>query len=512
MKAKYILKGLFATLLLVVLSAGCESYNEPLLTDIGNTSAFSPVDLKAIIRNQTTVELSWMTREEDDHYVVEFSADDPTFATIFKTVEVTAAELPIQVALEGETLYSIRVKAVGAKSIADSKWSVTTANTLSEQLFLPAQDGDIKSKEVILRWVAGSNVTKIVFTPGDITHTITAEEKASGIATITGLLPETAYQADLFNGTKKRGATAFETGIDIGTGILVTPTDDFVQMIADAPDGSVLVFEPGDYTSNIVTIELKKAITLRGLRSYDKPKLKVSISALAGATDISLIDLDLTGDVAQEKRDMFKFNEDANYGNILVSGCNIHDYEKSLISGSIKGKVESVTIENSVITNVITNGGDLIDFRNTYVASIVVKNSTFNNCAVGRDFFRADKASGFSGTGLTTLILVENCTMYKVATGAKRFLYVRFKDNSSTVRNTIFAETNAIYSNQSDTGAVIFGNNVYNNAEALITTNTVFDATGTVLNPQFADAATGDFTVGNQSVIDNKVGDPRWIK
>lgn len=513
MKTKYILKGLLTSLILVLLVSSCESYNEPVLTDIGNTRAFSPTDVTAKVRNQTTVELNWMVRDEDSYYVVEFSADDPSFSTIFKTVEVTADQLPVQVLLEGETLYSIRVKAVSDTGLEDSKWTVTTANTLTEQIFLPFQDGDIQATEVTFRWTPGASVTQIVVNPGEITHVITADEKLNGIATVTSLTSETDYQATLFNNAKKRGVAVFQTGIDIGDGILVTPTDDLLQKIADAPESSILVLEPGDYTSQVVTIELSKSLTIRGLRSYDKPKLKVSISLLAGAIDVSLIDLDLTGDLAAEKKDVVRINETGNYGNILISGCTIQNYDKSLIGADKGGKVDSFTVENSVITKIITNGGDLIDFRSTYVASIVVKTSTFNNCAVKRDFFRVDAAAGFTGTGLTTLILVDSCTMYDIANVDKRFLYVRFDDNASTIRNTIFASTSAIYSNQSSTKAPTFSNNNYFQAPELINTaNNFYDTSGTTLDPNFVDVATGNFTISNQTLIDNKVGDPRWIK
>ncbi|MFP3607993.1 hypothetical protein, partial [Paraburkholderia sp. SIMBA_053] len=81
--------------------------------------------------------------------------------------------------------------------LEDSKWSVTTATTLSEQLFLPSVDGDIEAKQVTLRWTPNSNVTQIVVNPGAITHVITPAEKTSGIAVVTGLTGETSYTADL---------------------------------------------------------------------------------------------------------------------------------------------------------------------------------------------------------------------------------------------------------------------------------------------------------------------------
>lgn len=511
MKTKYILKGIIATLLLTFFVSSCENYNEELLDGIGAHSEFSPIGLKAIIRNQTTVELNWTVSEDADHYVVEFSADDPNFNTIFKTVEATGAELPLLVPLEGETLYSIRVKAVSSTGLDDSKWSVTTAQTLSEQIFFPLQPEDVEGNQATFKWPANSNVTQIVITPGDITHEITPQEKIDGMATVTGLTGDTDYTAVLLNNTKTRGTLTFTTGVDVSTGTLVSPTDDLFQMVANAAPGSILILEAGDYTAQTGIISLNKSITIRGLKKYNKPLLKVSFSIKAGTVDVALWDLDLTGSTPTVV-DVVRYSEAGDYGSLLIRGCNIHNYDRSLVAGNVVAKVVAVTIDNCIVTNVITNGGDLIDFRATYVGAINVTNSTFNNCAATRDFFRVD-AGSLTGTGLTTNVVLDSCTLYAVSnTATKRILYVRFNANAIIVRNNLFADTVAIYSNQSTTSAPTFLNNNYFNAEGLHTTNPVFDGTTnfTTLNPQFANTATGDFTLGNQNLIDNNIGDPRW--
>lgn len=38
----------------------------------------------------------------------------------------------------------------------------------------------------------------------------------------------------------------------------------------------------------------------------------------------------------------------------------------------------------------------------------------------------------------------------------------------------------------------------------------VYDASGTTLDPGFADAANYDFSLSNQTLIDAEVGDVRW--
>lgn len=521
MKAKYIFKGLLAMFLLIV--AGCESYNEPVLEDIGASSVFSPIELKAFVRNQTSVELNWTVKNDVDHYVVEFSADDTEFKTIYKKVNVLPTELPVTIPLEGETVYSIRVKGVSAAGLADSKWSYVTAKTLTEQILFPIEDKDVEATKVTLRWIPNSIVTQITIAPGGITHNITPAEKIEGVAVVTGLTGETDYAVTLLNGTKTRGVRSFKTGIDIGTGILVKETDDLNAVITAAPAGSTLVLMPGDYNVFKGEIIVNKEITIRGLRAGDKPKLHVKFTLTAGTGKVSLIDLDSEGTSVGDTSFITVSGANTNYGDILISGCYIHDYLRALMYGAVSGsKVTSFTVDNTIVKNVNTNAqADFIDFRNTYVASIVVKNSTFNSCSIGRDFVRVDAVlpanGGFSGTGLTTNVLIDGCTLYNVSNtaGNKRILYLRFGSNTSTVKNTLITSTSAIYTNQTTTFQPLFNKNYYYLAPSF--TNTAIasnkvDTSATTANPQFTDAAGGNFTIGNQTLKDNLIGDPRWIK
>tara|TARA_R110002050_G_scaffold286121_2_gene436310 strand:- start:52563 stop:54110 length:1548 start_codon:yes stop_codon:yes gene_type:complete len=513
MKTKYISKIVF-TLILTFIVTSC-GYNEDVIEELAVDREFSPVALTARVRNQTIVELNWTVNENVAHYVVEFSADDPNFTTIFQSVDVTANQLPIQVALEGETVYSIRVKAISATGLENSKWSVTEAVTLTEQLMLPSEPGDIEATQATFRWVANSNVTQIVVNPGDIIHEITSQEKIDGIAIVTGLAGETAYTAVLLNNSKTRGTAVFTTGIDVGDNTLVTVDDDLFQMIADASPGAILLLEQGDYTTQTGTIILDKSITIQGLRVDFKPLLNVNFEINDGATEVSLIDLDLDG--ATVIQDVVRYTGAGNYNSLLISGCNVHDFSRSFIAGNTTDAIiQSVVVENCIVTNILTSGGDFIDFRNSDVFNVNVTTSTFNNCAPGRDFFRIDDAGTSTDTGLVCNVLLEDCTLYGVSnSSSKRILYVRFKTNKITVRNTLITDTESEgYSDQSKTDpSPTFLNNNYFNAPGFFeATQVVFDGSGThtELDPGFVDAASGDFTVTNQTLLDNQVGDPRW--
>lgn len=519
---KNIIKIFLASLLVMGSLMSCTGYSEDVIDMLEVNRAFAPVELKAFIRTRTTVELNWTPRDNVDHYVVEISANDPDFTTIEQSMNVTASELPLQVQLEGETVYSIRVKAV-VNGLEDSKWTIITATTLTEQIFTANVDGDILATQATLRWIPNSSVTQITVSPGDITHVITAQEKIDGMATITGLSGETDYTALLKDGTKIRGVATFTTGIDIGDATLITPTDDLIQKIADAASGDILVLEPGDYTAQKGNITLSKSITLRGLRSFDKPKMKNGFLINNGAANISLIDLDLEGEGADvdSYNDVVKYNEAGNYTSLLISGCTIRNFRKALIYGDLTGAlVNTVTVENSIVTDIWCNASDFIDFRKMNVLNLTVKTTTFNNCASNtvtgaRDFFRID-AAGASGTGLTTNVLLESCTLNNISNAAnKRIFYVRFASNTLAAKNNIFSNTLALHANQATTNTPTFTDNNYFNSpnfkDATITNNKV-DAAGTTLDPGFTNAVIGDFTISNQTLKDRLVGDPRWIK
>ena len=201
---------------------------------------------------------------------------------------------------------------------------------------------------------------------------------------------------------------------------------------------------------------------------------------------------------------------------MTLESCVIHDYGRQLISGNVASKTASFTVNNSIVYNFVAGGGDFIDFRPTYIANVTLTNSTFYNCPSARDFVRIDAAAGYTATGLTSTVLIDHCTLYGVSNSQDRILYVRFDANVLTVRNTIIAATDGYYSNQPTTTQPTCLNNNYFNAAGFYTeayvTNAKHDNSGThrTLDPGFADAANGDFTLSNQTLIDNAVGDPRW--
>lgn len=518
--------GIIIGLLLTSITA-CEFETDPVIENLDFNRVFSPTELTARIRNRTTVELTWRLKEDAEHYIVEFSEDSLLFNTIIKTVEVSPDGLPFSYTLEGETQYSARVKGVSAGNLEDSKWVQIAFKTDAENILLPLAGDDIKATTVIIKWPAGSDATRFVINPGNIERAITPQEIAAGEATITGLTGETTYTIRMMRGTKQRGQVAFTTLIDIGDATAVYPEDNLNDVITAAADGDVLVLFPGEYLVHTGPIVINKSISIKGLYPHNKPIVHVQFELENGVQQVEVRDLEMDGiyfDSVTNAEVMidyvFRHNTTGvSYGSLSVIGCNIHDYKKSIFAGasSIISSITSILMDNCVVTNVLTDAADCIDFRAGYVANLTLKNSTFVNCAPARDFVRLDNTSA-AFPGMVSRVVIDQCTLYGVSNSAsRRLLYVRFVENTLKVTNSIIAQTAGYYTNQSASAQPECSNNNYFNAPAFVPGGTTisgakFDQSGnyTLLDPGFVNPANGDFTVTNQTLIDNNVGDPRW--
>lgn len=488
----------------------CDDEVQP-IEEMQFSRGLTPLGLEPFIRNKTTIELQWDVREGVTSYIVEFSEDSLLFETIVFTDEVSPEEIPYRHTFAGETRYSARVKAVGAEGQEDSKWAVTTIKTDAENIYRTLPGDNVQDTYATLLWEPGSEVTHFLIVPGNTERPITAEEKAAGEAMLTGLSGSTAHTVTLYNGNKRRGTIQFTTlrAAD------VFPTDDLSVVLAAAADGAELMFAPGVYTYT-GTITLTKSITLVGQKPHDKPKLNVAFNIAAGAGTVTLKSLELIGTTGALGTVINLSTAAAEHTAINLIDCNIHDYARQLIYGNVAAKLGTFLVENCVISDFVAGGGDFIDFRLAYVANVILRNSTFDNTAPARDFVRIDAAAGFAGTGLTSNVLIEHCTIYGVSNTQDRILYVRFNANSSTVKNTLIAGTDGYYTNQPTTTQPSCVNNNYFGSAGFFTaayvTNAKHDNSGThtTLDPGFANAAGGNFTLSNQTLIDNQIGDPRW--
>lgn len=504
---------------LLLFNFSCTDDRAEELTSVEYDRLFSPIKIESFIINRTDARLNWTINREVESYTLEVFADDSlSFSgTPVRTYDgVTGDQLPFYIRdLEGETQYSVRIKAV-ATGKNESKWSGITFKTGTENIFQPFLDGDITATSVTLRWIPGRTLTSITLSPGGITHTVTAEEINAGSATIEGLTGETTYTATLRNGAKPRGVMEFMTLVDIGNAIAVYPEDDFLAMLAAANDGDAFALFPGTYGS-ASKFAVKKNIEIKGVYPFNKPILNGYISMEDGA-GLVLKDVALDGTGLADGNQTINYSTaDVDYGALRVEGSEIRNYVKGLMYLNVTAKVASITFHNNIIYNIVCDGGDFLDSRRGAFDVLTFTNNTVYNSAAGRDFIRYDDASS-SFPAMTTQIKVDHNTLHGVSNNtSRRLLYVRFKTNKITFSNNIVTETVGIFSNQANTDqSPTFGGNNFFNAPNLFSasgaSSNIFDDSATQENPGYTNAANGNFTVTNELLKAKGTGDPRWVQ
>jgi hypothetical protein len=490
---------------------------------------YAPVELTAKVVNKTNVKLTWVKSNADSYTIEVFQDDSLTFAgTPVKTItNIQASDIPYTVnSLQGETNYSFRVKAVTKDDASrDSKWSTAYVETEAENILSAVnEETDITATTVTLNWPAGQTATSIVATNNDsfasnvITHTITADEIAAGKATISGLTPETNYTLKLYNTTKTRGTVKVKTAIDLGGATLVKAGSDLKTCIDNANDGDVLALMPGTYPINTIdgNMPLNKSIAIKSVRSYDKAIIQGGFQLSNGAA-LSLTQLVLDGNNNTTIKYVADYKTAGKFGDLTIEGCDVKGYTGGVYYVNIAADITNLKINNSIIHNIST-ASDFMDCRLGAIHNLTFTNNTVYAISC-RDFFRYDnKASSFPG--VTPYINVDHNTLDGLGSVNKGVFYVRFMGTSIAFTNNIVSNSTGLFCKFAPTSIPNFsGNNYYNSPNFVEATDdktnvgiTVYDNTGTIYNPSYADYANHDFTVKSEDLKSSKTGDPRWIK
>lgn len=521
-------KFLYITLLAGVLSfafISCEDKIDPVVEEVALGRVLTPTGFTGSVRNLTTIELNWNTREDADYYVVEFSEGNLEFNTIIRTLTVQPGELPIQQIFFGDTQYSARVKGVSNDGVPDSNWSALTLKTAPEQIILPINlSTDIGITGATIKWAAGQQATRFVINPGNITRDITAGEVAAGEATITGLSSYTSFSLVMYAGNSQRGSAKFKTLFDKNclTCVNLTASQDISDAITAAAAGSTIVLAPGTYPQEAAAVVINKAITIQGELYYNLPVVYAGFTCGTAVTSFGVKDVVFRGDGAVPLNNFFAATAGINITALNIEGCEIRNYVNSLLSSTLASGVTfgAINVLNTYVHDIVGSGGDGIDIRGGVVGSIAVENCTFTNGF--RSFLRLQASS---------ITSFKNCTFYKVSfqdntnnTGIFRANGTVGANNTFEVRNCLFSETGVVpavplaaagnfvrnaanmiatptYANNNAFGCLNFFVGLYTSAAQI---------SATELNPGFVNAAGGNFKVTNQALIDNKIGDPRW--
>lgn len=503
---------------------------DDIITSVEYDRLFSPTELEAKVQNTTGVKLTWFALNAAEQYNIEIYAEDPDMTYSGTPITFTAVPneqlarsevswtLPAGT-LEGETIYSVRVKALGNNM--ESKWTGTTFETGTEQIFYNVPTTDITKTSVTLSWPAATAVTRIdVQKSGEIiqTHTLTASEIAEGRATINDLKVESTYTFYIYNGEKQRGKIQVAT---LPNYTPATSCEELLDVIAAAEPGEVIMLTENkvyDFTEiGTSSIKIEKDVVLN---TNNGATIKgIYFQIFGGASlEFANITLDGTGSTGDQA---FNYKDAGNYSKLYIHDAEIMNYTKGFLYISVAAVIDNITINKCTIHDIVCSGGDMFDSRAGGYNTFNLTNNTIYNSAASRDFIRMDDASG--SVSAKPVITVDHNTLYNVGNGNAnyRLLYVRFAGNVINWTNNVVAGTNNKrgFSNQKSTGIPTFKNNFYFNTVNLVSagstadaTITFFDAEGTeVAADPFKDAANFDFTITDEKIKDKEAGDPRWL-
>ena len=219
---------------------------------------------------------------------------------------------------------------------------------------------------------------------------------------------------------------------------------------------------------------------------------------------------------------------------MTVKDVIIKGMKDALVKDAQKSLVETVTIDNSVI-EMPAAGKNVLDFNGKgYAGKVIVKNSTIWSTGKNTGFFAqyGSRPKNVNGDLLQEFDF-ENSTIVNIANG-KNFCDLKQNgtaQNVYTIKNNIFSDCGkaagqvVVGFNKGQTSATpvwdVEGNTFFwdgaDVSEAETSKAGQKDGEDIVKNslttdPEFVDAANGDFTVGEATEqAELETGDPRWL-
>lgn len=504
------------------------------LTSLVYDRVFSPVDLEARDPQETSVRLQWTPSQGARDYTIQLFEDDSLSFSGEPDVTLTTRETSVLITgLVYDTQYSARVMANDSVDAdRNSKWSEIAFRTEPEQNLDGLENENIADRSVTVSWPAEIEMDSIavcLYTSGTDGATVTsryltADEIAAGRATVEGLQPETGYRVRVYLNGKERGTRTFTTIADLEGAILVHDTDDFGAMLEAAQNGDVFALYGGTHVISAEEGEsgagcavISKSITIKGIYPTDIPVINGRFQIEDGASlTVSQIILDGANNTTGDQAFNYK-TAGVTYNTLDVQNCEIRNFTKGLLYLNVSAVINTVTFNNCLIHDIECNSGDFYDSRLGLIIESNITNSTIYHCAWARDLFRIDDPKNNAPAAGYPTLNISNCTFDDVANASgKRLLYVRYPNNVINWSNNLTTNTVAVFSNQSSTSVPTFSGNAYYNTPNLSSvvekTNLFTDenAISWDVDPEYKDAANGDFTIQNEDVSSRQIGDPRW--
>ncbi len=334
-------------------------------------------------------------------------------------------------------------------------------------------------------------------------------------------------------------------GVNIYSQTTVNPGEGTLSAaIAAANSGDVLQLVPGaTYTEstlfNLGTIHKALTIELADPSSTDKAIVQILSNdgtstpnffmvGDSGALTLSDIEFDGNQNSKATASHLIQFTAGTNaapgmkVGTIKITNCYIHDLVGNVIDGgssSLAGNlvVDSVICDNDVFKNTFTS----VYLKYAGANYVQLTNSTFYNMNS-----YGVRISGPSSTLVPNdpTVIVDHTTWNNIGGTDQREILLLDGDSNPAE----WTVTNSIFANQTSTSKTVINiKNLVDTTKGVVTNicmwevgarkwnkNTVQDTI--TMDPQFADAANGDFTLPKGSKLltfgtdGGPIGDPRW--
>lgn len=394
---KYIIKT-FASLIVLGFFGSCAEI-EPNYEVPDDMKRFRPVSITAA-NGEIAVRLTWpealFTDPGEVNYQIQVAKDSLFTAieldkeTAATTLEISDEELEIQVP------YFARVRALGISAAQNSEWqrTMTSFQITGEQIFLPTFDNEIGSSTVLLRWRPTSNPTRIVVTSASGVSTeflISSDERAEAQKILEGLNPLTQYTAEIFEGTRTKGTTAFSTKEVSIFDIILSPADNFREIVEGAADGTVIGLQPGNY-------EIKdNAGDWANLRIIGKTITLQSVSGDPTDTKVLFREFTFTESGAGLTANGITFDGGAGSGayfinfaggaatftDIIVDNCIVENVGVSFMranrAGNNEHKMNLLKVSSSILRNHSVENYHIFHLDKLEFREIEITNSTFSS-------------------------------------------------------------------------------------------------------------------------------------
>ncbi|MDD5183832.1 MAG: DUF5123 domain-containing protein [Paludibacter sp.] len=538
-----------------ILAAGffVSCVEEPML---GNPDRlFRPI-VKTATYNTTWIKLEWDRYTGAKSYEITLSVD--SFQNVVRLQRTDSTQFTFT-GLKMDQKYQIRIRSYGDSIMANgdtikSEYYVLPDITTLDyptKLITPLSS-DIIDNSVRLSW----NVTSTIYSRIDVcinkdstavaSINLSAQDNIDGVKIVTGLNPATTYYLKIYDGDAYMGKKIVKTlPSQIFEGEVVDLRDisdedalnKINQIYIDSlgtvyPAGFNLVLSGGTiYTLPTINIPVSVNI-VTGLSFKGKAIMQVNGSiGIKTATSVGSVKVDkiffTEGNVSGKlKTDanfggtyLFNFNQaDGNLTNLSIENCDVK-YKRGFVRLQTTATIEKLTINNCLVDSIGGYGIVNMDNAGALVNNLEIKNSTFSH-------FDGYLCRDIKSTVSPNSILIENITTCYAPASTRYFFEItdRVLAGGITIKNSIFGSVltqgTTVNGIRVGTGTNVTIDNCFKTSDLIWSvaagaTDPTYpidcEDLGKTSTEIFDDPANYNFKVTN-SILVNKVGDPRWWK